>query len=81
MTLFPIYILIVALTRAMKARQRIPGKSVKCIRKDFFYFYFLKVNISFFMHDTYLRLYIYIKNIAAEFLFCIKSKLKPKIKI
>ena len=50
----------------MKIDTKFPEIVRNVSEKDFFNFYFLKVDISLIMHDPYLKLYICIENIAFE---------------
>ena len=50
----------------MKIHKQFPGRVQNISEKMFFNFYFLNVDISFIMHDTHLKLYICIENIAVE---------------
>ena len=56
----------------MKIDKEFPERVWNVSEKDFFNFYFLKVNLSLIMHDTYLKLYIYIENIAVEGTGCVQ---------
>ena len=50
----------------MKIHKQFPGRVQNISQKMFFNFYFLNVDISFIIHDTHLKLYICIENIAVE---------------
>ena len=50
----------------MKVDKEFPGRLRNISEKYFCNLYFLKVDISFIMHNPYLKIYICIQNIAVE---------------